>query len=354
MDLIERLGLTCPIFQAPMAGVSTPAMAAAVSNAGGLGALGLGAAGMTGARQMLAEALALCGGPINANFFCHAATVRDTRREQAWLDALAPEFARFGASPPTELREIYTSFADDLAMREMVLEMSPGVVSLHFGLVDPGWISACQAAGNLVFASATSLTEARAAQAARVDAVVAQGIEAGGHRGIFDPGGADEALGVDDLVRLFCAALDVPVIAAGGLMDGADVARVLALGAVAAQLGTAFIDCDESAADLSYRAALRAPDANPSVLTDVLSGRPARCLKNRITAWGAQKQGVPAYPVAYDALKALHSAASVAGVSGYGPQWAGLGAPRARRGGAGDMLQAIAAEVLEAETKSAP
>ncbi|MEP2533355.1 nitronate monooxygenase [Shimia sp.] len=351
MSLADVLALDWPIFQAPMAGVSTPAMAAAVSNAGGLGALGLGAAGLDGARSMIRETRALTTRPFNANFFCHAPAKRDDAREAAWLAALAPEFAQFGVRPPEKLHEIYASFVGDRAMMDMVLQERPGVVSLHFGLPDAGWIEELQAAGNLVFASATSSEDARAAQAAGVDGVVAQGIEAGGHRGVFDPAGADAALSTEMLVQELVGTLDIPVIAAGGLMTGGDVARVLALGAEAAQLGTAFIDTVESAADAAYRAALRAPEALPPVLTDRVSGRLARALQNRLTAWGEAQSDVPAYPVVYDASKALIAAAKGQGVVGYGAHWAGLGAADARSGTAAEILTLICEELRQAQSK---
>ncbi|MDA5558817.1 NAD(P)H-dependent flavin oxidoreductase [Shimia sp. MMG029] len=350
MDLVKKLGLTWPLFQAPMAGVSTPEMAAAVSNAGGLGALGLGAAGVDGARQMLQAARALTERPINANLFCHEPAVRDADVETAWLAALAPTFARYGAEPPQTLHEIYKSFAVDRAMCDMLLEENPGVVSLHFGLPDTGWIAELQAAGNLVFASATNVEEARACQAAGVDAIVAQGIEAGGHRGMFDPEAEDAALSTLALVRALGAEVDVPIIAAGGLMDGADVARALAAGAAVAQLGTAFLDCTESAADAGYRAALRDPALQPSELTPTLSGRPARCLRNKYVALGeALHARVPDYPVAYDVAKQLNAAAKAAGEPGFGAQWAGAGVARVRQGGAAEILQAIGVEYEAAQ-----
>ncbi len=352
MDIVAKLGLRWPIFQAPMAGVSTPAMAAAVSEAGGLGALGLGAAGVDGARDMLRAARALTERPINANVFCHAPAVRDAGKEAAWGAMLRPVFAEFGAEPPEQLSEIYRTFVDDRAMMEMLLQEKPGVVSLHFGLPDPVWIAELQAAGNLVLASATSVAEAQACVAAGVDAVVAQGIEAGGHRGVFDPAAADAELPTLALVAEIVAALEVPVIAASGIMNGADVAQALDAGAVAAQLGTAFLDTDESTADAAYRAALRTTQSELPVLTRAISGRAARCLNNRFVALGEElgPQNAPDYPVAYDMGKALNAAAKAAGET----QWAGTGAAQVRSGGAGEILQAIASELDVAQSGGAP
>ncbi|TCL08717.1 nitronate monooxygenase [Shimia isoporae] len=356
MDLITKLGLRWPIFQAPMAGVSTPAMAAAVSNAGGLGAMGLGAAGVDGARTMLRAARALTDKPINANLFCHAPAVRDAGKEADWIKALRPVFEGFGASPPDSLSEIYRTFLEDRLMMDMLLEEKPGVVSLHFGLPATGWIAELQAAGNLVFASATSVEEAEACVAAGVDAVVAQGIEAGGHRGVFDPASEDSAMTTLELVGALNAAVDVPVIAAGGIMDGRGVAAALDAGAVAAQLGTAFIDTDESAADAGYRAALRQAGAGSTVLTRVISGRAARCLSNRFVVLGEAlgEVSAPDYPVAYDIGKALNAAAKNAGEAGYGAQWAGTGAGQIRRGTSADILRAIASELYTTKSDDLP
>ena len=162
--------------------------------------------------------------------------------------------------------------------------------------------------------------------------MVAQGFEAGGHRGVFDPEAHDDRLGTIALTRLLVRNLEIPVIAAGGIMDGAGIAACLLLGAGAAQLGTAFIACPESAADESYRAAILGDASEHTVITTAISGRPARCLANRFTALGdeAGDGPVPAYPIAYDAAKALNAAAKAAGETGYGAQWAGQGAPMAR------------------------
>ena len=222
MNLSAVLRLSWPLLQAPMAGVSTPQMAAAVSNAGGLGALGLGAAGVDGAREMVRATRGLTDRPFNANVFCHAPALRDADVEADWLAALTPTFARFGAKPPEALHEIYTSFVVDRTMCDMLIEEAPGVVSLHFGLPDKAWIAELQAAGNLVFASATNVDEAQGCELAGVDAIVAQGIEAGGHRGTFDPDVEVEALPTLALVERLVAACELPGIAAGGLMDGAD------------------------------------------------------------------------------------------------------------------------------------
>ena len=349
MSLLDRLGLALPIIQAPMAGVSTPEMAAAVSNAGGLGSIGVGASDAAGARAMIAAVRARTGRAFNVNLFVHAAPRTDPAREAAWLAWLAPQFAGFGAEPPAGLRTIYTSFADDPAMLAMLVETAPPVVSFHFGLPPPEAIAALRARGVVLLATATSPAEARAAAAAGIDGVVAQGIEAGGHRGMFDPATPDDALGTMALTRLLVREAGLPVIAAGGIMDGAGIAAALSLGAVAAQLGTAFIACPESAADAAYRQALTGTGGAHTTLTTTISGRPARALADRFTALaGADAPVPPDYPRAYDAGKALHAAAKARGEHGFGAQWAGQGAPLARAMPAAELVATLAAELRTA------
>lgn len=345
--LLDLLGIDLPILQAPMAGVSSPAMAIAVSEAGGLGALAAGAGGVEAARAMIGAVRARSNRPFNLNLFVHAPARRDPAREAAWIDRWRPQFAQAGAAPPDRLHEIYTSFARDYAMLAMVLAERPAVVSFHFGLPDAARVAALRAAGIVLLASATSLAEAQAAEAAGMHAVVAQGWEAGGHRGCFDPDAADAQTGTLALVRLLARRIALPVIAAGGIMDGAGIDAVRAAGAGAAQLGTAYIASDESLADAAYRAALLGDAAQHTTMTRVISGRPARCLPNRFTTAGATiaPEEIPAYPVAYDLGKALNAAARTAGQTGFGAQWAGQGAPLARAMPAAVLTRTLAAEM---------
>jgi nitronate monooxygenase len=348
MSFLDRLAVSLPILQAPMAGVSTPEMAAAVSNAGALGAIAIGATGPAGAAAMIDAVRARTDRAFNVNVFVHQTPVPDAAREAAWLETLSPLFAGFGAEPPAALSTIYRSFADDDAMLALLVERAPPVVSFHFGLPDADRIAALKRAGCLLLATATSLSEAQAAGAGGLDAVVAQGWEAGGHRGVFDPDAPDDRLGTLALTRLLVAKAGLPVIAAGGIMDGRGVRAVLDLGAVAAQLGTAFIDCPESAADSFYRAALNSGAAEHTVMTRVISGRPARCLANRFTAWGVGAHPpVPAYPIAYDAGKALNAAAKAVGDGGFSAQWAGQGAPLSRAMPAADLIAVLAREMRQ-------
>jgi nitronate monooxygenase len=347
MTLLETLGIDLPIIQAPMAGVSSPAMAAAVSNAGALGSIGVGATDAEGARKMIAAVRERSKRSLNVNVFCHQPATVDKTLEAAWLDRLRPHFERFGAKPPLRLNEIYRSFVEDDAMLAALLADKPHVVSFHFGLPSAERIRVLREAGIVLLASATNVAEGRAVAKAGVHAVVAQGYEAGGHRGVFDPDAEDDCLGTMALTRLLVRQLDVPVIAAGGIMDGAGIAAALRLGASAAQLGTAFIACAESDADAGYRDALTSGAANHTVMTRAISGRPARCLRNGFTVLGAgiSPRQIPSYPIAYDAGKALNAAAKAAHEAGYGAQWAGQGAPLARQLPATELVAVLAAEL---------
>jgi nitronate monooxygenase len=348
MDLLARIGISLPIVQAPMAGVSTPRMAAAVAEAGGLGSIAVGAAGVAGAAEMIAEMRARTDRPFNVNLFVHAPPRADAARETAWLKAMAPLFAQFDTEPPKVLQPVYKSFAEDDAMLAVLLDLAPPVVSFHFGLPSAQRIAALKSAGCLLLSTATTQDEAEAARKVGIDAIVAQGFEAGGHRGMFDPDAPDESLDAMALARLLVAEAGMPVIVAGGIMDGRGIADALSRGAVAAQLGTAFIGCPESSASEAFRQALRS--GGGTTMTSVISGRPARCLVNRFTAWGATYGALtpPDYPIAYDAGKALDAAARAAGEFGYGAQWAGTGASYARTLPAGELVRTLAIELAEA------
>ncbi|HUI62395.1 MAG TPA: nitronate monooxygenase [Steroidobacteraceae bacterium] len=347
MSLLDKLGIDLPIVQAPMAGVSSPAMAAAVSNAGALGSIGVGASDAEGARRMIAAVRERSKRSLHVNVFCHRPASADETLEAAWLERLRPHFQRYGESPPRRLREIYRSFVEDDGMLATLLDERPRVVSFHFGLPSPERIRALREAGIILLASATSITEGRLAAQAGVDAVIAQGFEAGGHRGVFDPDATDDCLATTALTRVLVRQLSIPVISAGGIMDGAGIASVLQLGAQAAQLGTAFVACPESDADAGYRAALASDAAYHTVMTRAISGRPARCLRNRFTELGTgiPPAQIPAYPIAYDAGKTLNAAAKAGRESGYGAHWAGQGAPLSRNLPAAELVGSLASEL---------
>jgi nitronate monooxygenase len=330
-----------------MAGVSTPAMAAAVANAGALGSIGVGATDAAGARAMIAAFRELSSHSLNVNVFCHAPSKADAAREAAWIERFRPEFERLGAAPPPSLSDTRRSFLVDDDMLAVLIRERPKVVSFHFGVPSSDRVRALRDAGIVLLGSATHLDEARRLVAAGAHAVVAQGYEAGGHRGVFDPDAHDDRLGTLALTRIFARNLPVPVLSAGGIMDGAGIAAVIRLGASAAQLGTAFVTTRESPADDGYRAAMASDAANHTVMTRVISGRPARCLANRFTALGASisPADVPDYPIAYDLARALHAAGKRAHDPGFGAQWAGQGAPLARAIPAAELVRALVAEM---------
>jgi nitronate monooxygenase len=347
VDLVERLSLSIPLVQAPMSGTSTTALTLAVCNAGALGSVAVGTFTPEVAGRAIAEVRSATDRPFNVNVFVHAAPAPDPASDAAWLSALAPLFEEFSATPPTSLEPIYPTFAGNREMLSLLVDQAPAAVSFHFGLPEPSAIAALKAAGCLLLATVTSLDEARMAAKAGMDAVIAQGWEAGGHRGTFEPGAPDDQLGTMALTRLLVRKGGLPVIAAGGIMDGRGIRAVLDLGAVAAQMGTAFVACPETNADDSYRAALASEAASHTRMVTAISGRPARCVANRFTAF-AETAGLPAvaaYPRAYDAGKALIAAARAAGEGSFGAQWAGQGAPLARPMPAAELVALLAEEL---------
>lgn len=343
-----QLGIAHPIIQAPMAGVSTPELAAAVSQAGALGSIGVGASTPAQAQAAIARLRALGASRFNVNVFTHAPGRRDHVREQAWLAHLAPHFARFGAQPPAALSAPYPSFVEDDAMLEVLVRERVPVVSFHFGLPRRHQVLTLKEAGCVLMATATTPAEGLAIEAAGIDIVVAQGVEAGGHRGVFDPARGDAQLGTLALVRLLVRLLRIPVVAAGGIMDGAGIRAALQLGAQAAQLGTAFIACPESSAS-DYHRTLLAHSVAPTVVTDVISGRPARGLVDAfVTQAGTPRHPrLPDYPVAYDAAKALQAAAARHADQSFSACWAGQAYALSRPLPAAELVRTLVSELDE-------
>ena len=346
--LLARIGITHPILQAPMAGFATPALAAAVSDSGGLGALGLAPLPVEAARPLIAELASRTDRPFGLNLFCAPSPRRDPDREAAWLERLRPAFEALGTAPPERLEPPFGPSLADPAMLKLLLETKPALVSFHLGLPEADALAALRQAGIVAIATATSLEEARRVEAAGFDAVVAQGIEAGGHRGIFDPDAEDAQLPTLELVRTLARLLSIPVIAAGGIMDGADIARMLRAGAAATQLGTAFLCCPETNGHRDYRAAmLRHCDG--TILTRAITGRPARAVANALSAIGADAppESVPPFPLPAMASRALSAAA--ASRPDYAALWAGTGIGRARAMPAAVLMQMLVAELARSE-----
>jgi nitronate monooxygenase len=320
---LQRLGTELPIIQAPMAGVQGSALAIAVSNAGGLGSLPCAMLDADALRQELTAIRAATSRPVNVNFFCHRPPQRDAGREAAWrhrLDGYYREFAVDAASIPQAAgRRPF-----DAEMVAVLRAFEPSVVSFHFGLPAPHLLAAVRGWGAMVLASATTVDEARWLESQGVDAVIAQGAEAGGHRGMFQTEDVTTQLGTFALLPQIVRAINVPVVAAGGIADASGVTAALALGAVAVQVGSAYLLCPEATTSTLHRAALRSDAARHTALTNVFTGRPARGIVNRLMReLGPLCSDAPPFPLAGAALAPLRTAAETRGKDDFSPLWCG-------------------------------
>ncbi len=342
MGLRRLLGVDLPIIQAPMAGVQGSALAVAVSNAGGLGSLPCAMLGMDALRQELAAIVAQTTRPYNVNFFCHQPPEPDPEREAAWRAVLSPYFVEFGidstAIPAGPGRRPFSAESVD------VLEVyAPRVVSFHFGLPAPDLLARVRRWGATVLSSATTVDEARWLEAHGVDAVIAQGFEAGGHRGMFLTDDVGTQVGTFALTRQIVQAVRVPVIAAGGIADAQGVAAAMALGAAGVQVGTAYLLCPEATTSAVHRAALESAAARVTAVTNVLTGRPARGIVNRLMReLGYVNPAAPPFPLAAAAVAPLRARAESMGSGAFSPLWAGQGAAGCRALAAGDLTRALA------------
>ena len=317
------LNIDLPIIQAPMAGVQASALAVAVSNAGGLGSLPAAMLTLDSLRSELQAITAQTTRPYNINFFCHTPPVPDAQRDTTWHAALSPYYDAFGldmgaiAAGPGR-----APFSAEVA--DVVEPFRPPVVSFHFGLPPADLLARVKSWGSKVLASATTVDEARWLQAHGADAVIAQGLEAGGHRGHFLSDDLTAQMGTFALLPQIVQAVDVPVIAAGGIADAAGVAAALALGAVAAQVGTAYLLCPESTTSAVHRAALQSDAARHTALTRLFTGRPARGIVNRVMReLGPLSPVAPAFPLATAAMAPLRAHAERLGSGDFSPLWSG-------------------------------
>jgi nitronate monooxygenase len=323
VSLQSLLGIELPIIQAPMAGVQGSAMAVAVSNAGGLGSL---PCAMLSPQALSSELEALRAGttrPYNVNFFCHTPPTPDAAREAAWREALTPYARELGidlASVPAGAGRL--PFSAEAV--ELLEAFRPAVVSFHFGLPDPALLARVKSWGAKVLSSATTVEEARWLEARGVDAVIAQGLEAGGHRGHFLSHDLTLQQGTLTLLPQIVRAVRVPVIAAGGIASAAGVRAALALGAAGVQVGTAYLLCLEATTSAVHRAALAGEDAHHTALTTLFTGRPARGIVNRLMReLGPLNAAAPAFPLATAAIAPLRAAAEKAGRGDFSPLWSG-------------------------------
>lgn len=343
--LLDLLGIELPILQAPMAGPNFAALAAAVTAAGGLGALPCAMLTPADIEREWSAIRARTAGPVNLNFFAHEPAPPDAAADAAWRTRLAPHYRACGLDPASPWPGGGRAPFDETSCA-LVERLRPAVVSFHFGLPAPALLARVRASGARILATATSVAEARWLAARGCDAVIAQGAEAGGHRGTFLT--ADATLAAASQVGTFALlpqvvdAVDVPVIAAGGIADGRGIAAAFALGAAAVQIGTAYLYCPEAQLAAAHRAALAQARDDGTVLTNVFSGRPARGLVNHaIRELGPLAAEVPAFPRAAAGLAALRAAHEARGSTDFTPLWAGQAAALGRR-----VAGAASADVL--------
>jgi nitronate monooxygenase len=348
--LLELLGIEQPIVLAPMAGFATPELAAAVAAAGGLGSIGCAAMSPVQAREAIERLRALSARPINVNFFCHAPVRSNIDLERPWRERLAPFYHEFGLDPgAVPLGTAMAPFGD--AMCAVVEATRPEVASFHFGLPQQGLLARVKAAGSRVMSSATTIEEARWLEANGADIIIAQGAEAGGHRGIFltDSIAREVASqpGTMALVPQIVDAVGVPVVAAGAIGDARGIAAAFALGAAGVQIGTGYLLCPEAGTPPLHRAALREARADATSVTNVFTGRPARSLVNRLVREvGPLSEAAPDFPLASAAMQPLRAAAERTGSPDFTPLWSGQAAPLARAIPAEALTRALAAEAL--------
>ena len=342
--VLDLLRIELPILQAPMAGSALGELAAAVSDAGGLGALACALLDAARIRTEVAAIRARTGRPLNLNFFCHAQPAPDPGRDAVWRDALAGAYRDLGLEPgATVAGPVRRPF--DAEMLALVGELRPEVVSFHFGLPAADLVAAVKATGAVVLSSATTVAEARWLEARGCDAIIAQGAEAGGHRGMFLTTDVASQVGTMALVPQVVDAVRVPVIAAGGIADARGIAAAFALGASAVQIGTAYLLCPEARPAPVHAAALRAAVDDSTVLTNVFTGRPARGIANRLVREAGPMSAVaPPFPHAAAAVMPLRARAEGAGSGDFTPLWAGQAVALARAEPAGVLTRRLADE----------
>lgn len=337
-----------------MAGSNGSALAIAVSQAGGLGSLPCAMLSPEQARSELAKFRAATSAPVNVNFFCHAEPQPDIAREAAWRQKLEGYYAEFALTEADAVTAPARTPFDD-AMCEVVEEFAPEVVSFHFGLPERRLLDRVRATGAKMISSATTVDEAHWLEEHGCDAIIAQGVEAGGHRGMFRSENIATQAGLFALLPLIADAVKCPVIASGAIAEGRGVAAAFALGASGVQIGTAYLFCPEATASALHRAALREAKDDTTALTNLFSGRPARGIVNRLMLEaGPMSDTAPAFPLASAALAPLRAKAEKAGSGDFSPLWSGQAAALCRDMPAGELTQQIADEALAILTRLAP
>ena len=344
--LVELFQIELPILLAPMAGPSTADLAVAVCEAGGLGALACATSTAEQVRTALGVIRQRTAKPLNLNFFTHEMPEPDSDREAGWRARLHPYYAELGLDPDRVPGSSRAPFDDDSCA--IVEEFKPQVVSFHFGLPEDRLLERVKATGCKVIASATTAREAKWLAERGCDAIIAQGCEAGGHRGMFLTDNVASQAGTFALVPQAVDAVSVPVIAAGGIADARGIAAAFALGASGAQIGTAYLFCPEAQVSPLHRAALRSATDDATALTNLFTGRPARGLINRVMREvGPLYDNVPAFPLAGGALAPLKAAAEAKGASDFSSLWAGQAASLGREMPAAQLTRQLAHEALQ-------
>ncbi len=343
MSLRRLLGIELPIIQAPMAGVQGSELAVAVSNAGGLGSLPCAMLSLETLRDELGAIRAGTDRPFNVNFFCHASPAPSPEREAAWRAVLSPYFRELGVDlatiPASRGRAPFGAEAADL-----LEAFRPAVVSFHFGLPSAGLLGRVKGWGSKILSSATTVDEARWLEAHGVDAIIAQGLDAGGHRGMFLSHDLATQLGTFALLPQIVQAVKLPVIAAGGIADSKAVAAALALGAAGVQVGTTYLLCPEARTSSVHRAALKSDAARVTAVTNLFTGRPARAIVNRIVReLGPIGTDTPAFPLAAAAIAPLRARAESHGSGDFSPLWSGQNASGCREMPAAELTRELAA-----------
>jgi nitronate monooxygenase len=335
-----------PIVLAPMAGAIDADLAIAVAEGGGLGSVPCAMLSVEKAREQINIIRQRVSTPINVNFFCHQPVEADAGREAGWRRRLAPYYEELGLDPATPVNAANRA-PFDAAMCALVEELKPEIVSFHFGLPEPALFARVKAAGCLVMSSATTVKEAIWLEENGADVIIAQGAEAGGHRGMFLTDDITEQPGTFALVPQVVDAVKVPVIAAGGIADGRGIAAAFALGAAGVQIGTAYLRCPESKVSAPARAALAQADDDSTVITNVMTGRPARGIKNRVMGEvGPIWPDAPAFPHAATALAPLKAAAEKLGRVDFTNLWAGQAVRLGREMPATELTRALAGAAL--------
>jgi len=344
--LLDLFKTEFPIVLAPMAGIMDADLVIAAAQGGALGSLPCAMISVEKAREQINIIRQRVSAPVNMNFFCHKAVDADPAREAGWKQRLASYYKEFGLDPAMPI-DAANRAPFDAAMCELVEELKPEVVSFHFGLPDPALLRRVKAAGCIVISSATIVREAIWLEENGADAIIAQGAEAGGHRGMFLTENIAEQPGTFALVPQVVDAVKVPVIAAGGIADGRGIAAAFALGAAGVQIGSAYLRCPESNVIAPARVALAQARDDSTVITNVMTGRPARGVANRVMREvGPISPDAPAYPHSATALGPLKVAAEKQGKVDFTNLWAGQAVRMGREVPAAELTRALAGAAL--------